>query len=74
LLQFRRPSFPPTRTHNRRDRTFAAVEAGGKQRSDFDGKVRVLFAGPQNFERFVIFPPNEEPATITEIVRMTVDD
>ena len=69
--------------HNRRERISAAVEAGGKHlsaiyeawlRTDLDGKVRVLLTGPQQFERFVIFRQDEEPATITEMVRVTLED
>jgi len=69
--------------HNRRERISAAVEAGGKHlsglynawlRLDFDGKVRAILTGPQAFERFVIFPQDEQPATITEMVRVTLDD
>jgi hypothetical protein len=69
--------------HNRRERITAAVEAGGKHlsdryeawlRLDFDGKVRVILTGPRSFERYVIFRPDEETATVTEMVRVTLDE
>jgi hypothetical protein len=69
--------------YNRRERIVEAVEAGGKHlsglfnawlRLDYDGKVRVILTGPQAFERFVIFPQDEESASIREMVRVTLDD
>ena len=38
------------------------------------GDVRVLLTGPYAFERTVRFAANEEPAVITERVRVTFDE
>jgi len=68
----------------RRERIEAAVEAGGKHVAEpheawiaagtFRGGVKVLITGPQGFERTVAFALDEEPATITERVRETLED
>jgi hypothetical protein len=68
----------------RRERIEAAVEAGGKNVAQpyegwiaadpFRGGVRVMITGPEGFERTVLFPLDEAPATITERVRETIED
>ena len=66
----------------RRERIEAAVEFGGKHvaapheawiATDQEGKVRVIVTGPGGFQRRVIFPPDETPAVITEMIRATLE-
>ena len=71
-------------TATRRERIQAAVEAGGRHVKEqyegwiaadpFRGEVRVIIAGPQGFERAVLFALDEDPAVITERVRATIDE
>jgi hypothetical protein len=60
----------------RRERIEAAVEAAGKHVAQpyegwiaadpFRGGVRVLIAGPQGFEKTIMFALDEAPAAITD--------
>jgi hypothetical protein len=68
---------------NRRERIEAAVVAGGAHTSalyeawiaadPFCGGFRVLITGPQGFERSAVFATDEEPATIKEWIRETIE-
>jgi hypothetical protein len=40
----------------------------------FGGGVRVTITGPHGFERTTKFPTNEDPASIAERVRATLED
>ena len=68
----------------RRERIEAAVEAGGKHvagaheawiaADPFRGGFKVLITGPHGFDRAVHFAANDDPATISERVRETLDE
>ncbi len=68
----------------RRERIKAAVENGGKHVAGpyeawiaadaFRGGVKVLITGPHGFERNVAFALDEEPATIAERIRETLEE
>ena len=68
---------------SRRERIEPAVATGGKHvtglyeawiSADTRGNVKVTVTGPQGFERRVMFELDEEPATISDRVRQTLDD
>jgi hypothetical protein len=69
---------------NRRERIEAAVEAGGKRTSNqceawiladsFGKMVRVLMTGPQGFEHTVTFAVDEDPVSIEQMVRETIEE
>jgi hypothetical protein len=40
----------------------------------FSGGVRVIMTGPHGFERTIRFATDEDPASITERVRATLED
>ena len=70
-------------SETRRERIEPAVKAGGKNTTklyeawiaaDTRGNVHVMIVGPDGFERRVLFPLDEESATITDSVRQTLDD
>jgi hypothetical protein len=68
---------------NRRERIEAAVMAGGKTTSKpyegwivadpFRKMIRVLITG-QGFERSVTFPADEDPVSIEQMVRETIEE
>ena len=68
---------------HRRERIEAAVVAGGAHTSTayeawiaadpFRGGFKVLITGPQGFERAALFAMDEEPATIKERIRETIE-
>ena len=69
---------------NRRERIEAAVVAGGANTSapyeawiladPFRGGFKVLITGPQCFQRTAVFATDEEPTTIKERVRETIEE
>jgi hypothetical protein len=68
----------------RRERIEQAVVAGGKHlREPYEGwiatdprrgGVRLTITGANGFDRTVVFAADEEPATIPEMVRATLDE
>ena len=70
-------------TATRRERIEAAVEAGGRHvgapyeawiaADPFRGGVKVLITGPHGFERTVAFALDEQPGTIADRVRETLE-
>ena len=68
---------------NRRERIEAAVVAGGAHTSTpyaawivadpSRGGFKVLIAGLRGFERVAVFATDEEPATIKERIRETIE-
>jgi hypothetical protein len=68
----------------RRERIQVAVEAGGRHIKEpyegwiaadlFRGGVRVVFNGPQGFERAVLFALDEDPAVITQRAMETIKE
>lgn len=69
---------------NRRERIEAAVVAGGAHSSTpyegrimadmFRGGFKVLITGPQGFQRETAFATDEDPATIKERIRETIEE
>ena len=68
--------------YTRRERIEQAVVAGGKYlREPYEGwiavdprgGVRVTITGANGFDRTVVFAADEQPATITEMVRATLE-
>jgi hypothetical protein len=68
----------------RRERIEQAVVAGGKHLRELyegwiatdsrRGSVRLTITGANGFDRSVVFAADEEPATITEMVRATLEE
>ena len=71
-------------TATRRERIEAAVEAGGRHvgapyeawivADAFRGGVKVLITGPHGFARTVTFALDEQPGTIADRVRETLEE
>jgi hypothetical protein len=68
----------------RRERIETAVVAGGAHTSvpheawiaadPFRGGFKVLITGPHGFERIALFASDDEPATIKERIRATIEE